>query len=214
MKNRNNFYYRWGKRFFDIVLTIAVLIVLTPLMAFIALLVRLNLGNPIIYRQIRPGIHGKLFTCYKFRTMTDERDVNGNLLSPQKRLTPFGRILRSTSLDELPELWNILKGDMSLVGPRPLLVEYLKLYTPEQSRRHLVLPGLTGWAQVRGRNILNWEEKFEFDTWYVDHQSLSLDMRILVLTLWRVIKCEGISPRDRTIMPRFTGTKTRPSHDD
>jgi len=195
-------------------LTVPALIVLAPVMAVIALLVRLNLGNPIIYRQIRPGFHGNLFTFYKFRTMTNERDQKGNLLSSRERLTSFGRILRSMSLDELPELWNVLKGYMSLVGPRPLLIGYIELYTPEQSRRHLALPGLTGWTQVRGRNALTWEEKFALDTWYVYHQGLCLALRILALTFWQVLKRKGISPKDQTIMPRFTGTKTKPSLDD
>lgn len=202
----NKFYSRYGKRALDLALTIPALILLAPLMLIIALVVRVALGAPVLFCQVRPGLHGKPFTLYKFRTMTDARDAAGNQLPDSARLTPFGRFLRSTSLDELPELWNVIKGDMSLVGPRPLLMKYLDRYTPEQARRHEVKPGLTGWAQVNGRNSLTWEDKFKLDTWYVDHLSLALDLKILVLTLVKVFKREGISATDHDTMPEFTGT--------
>jgi len=202
----NKFYSRYGKRVLDLTLTIPALILLAPLMLIIALVVRVALGAPVLFRQVRPGLHGKPFTLYKFRTMTDARDAQGNLLPDSARLTPFGRFLRSTSLDELPELWNVIKGDMSLVGPRPLLMKYLDRYTPEQARRHEVKPGLTGWAQINGRNALTWEDKFKLDIWYVDHLSLALDLKILVLTLVKVLKREGISAIDHDTMPEFTGT--------
>ena len=203
-----NWYRRWGKRSLDVVLSGLALCLLLPFMALIASLIFLTLGTPILFRQRRPGLHGKPFTLYKFRTMTDERDEQGNLLPDEQRLTRLGRFLRSTSLDELPELWNVLKGDMSLVGPRPLLMEYLPLYTPEQFRRHEVKPGITGWAQINGRNALTWEEKFKLDVWYVDHLSFFLDMKILFLTLWKVLTREGISYPGRETMPKFTGSKT------
>ena len=196
------------KRILDGVVAAVALIVLSPLLAGLALLIRLTMGAPVLFRQQRPGLHGKPFTLYKFRTMTDERDAQGNLLPDEQRLTRLGRFLRSTSLDELPELWNVLKGDMSLVGPRPLLMEYLPLYTPEQFRRHEVKPGITGWAQINGRNALTWEEKFKLDVWYVDHLSFFLDMKILFLTLWKVLTREGISHPGRETMPKFTGSKT------
>ena len=167
---------------------------------------RLGLGSPILFRQQRPGLRGRLFTLYKFRTMTGARDAGGTLLPDAQRLTPFGRFLRSTSLDELPELFNVLKGDMSLVGPRPLLVQYLDRYTPRQARRHEVRPGITGWAQINGRNTLKWEEKFELDVWYVDHESLGLDVRILLLTIWKIFKREGITQPGRATMEEFFGS--------
>lgn len=194
------------KRLFDLVIALLALFILAPVIGLVALLVHLKLGAPVLFRQQRPGLHGKPFTLYKFRTMTDARDAAGNLLPDSERLTPFGRFLRSTSLDELPELWNVIKGDMSLVGPRPLLMKYLDRYTPEQARRHEVKPGITGWAQINGRNTLTWEDKFKLDIWYVDHLSLALDLKILVLTLVKVFKREGISAIDHDTMPEFTGT--------
>ena len=194
------------KRAFDVAAAAVGLVVLSPVLAGVALAVRLRLGAPVLFRQERPGLHGRPFIMLKFRTMTDARDAAGRLLPDAERLTPLGRLLRSTSLDELPELWNVLRGDMSLVGPRPLLVRYLDRYTPEQARRHEVRPGLTGWAQVNGRNALTWEEKFALDVWYVDHASLALDLKILLLTLRRVLAREGISAAGEATMPEFTGT--------
>lgn len=193
------------KRLFDFLgagLMLALLAL--PVMLPVALLVRWRLGAPVLFRQVRSGLHGKPFTLYKFRTMTDDRDADGNLLPDSDRLTALGRFLRSSSLDELPELWNVLKGEMSFVGPRPLLVEYLDHYTPDQARRHLVKPGLTGWAQINGRNALSWEERFKLDTWYVDHWNLLLDMRILLLTFGTVIQRRGISAQGHVSMPKFT----------
>ncbi len=197
------------KRVFDLVVSSTALLVLALPMAVLALLVRTRLGSPVLFRQTRPGLHGQPFHMIKFRTMTDARGPDGALLPDDQRLTPFGRWLRATSLDELPELWNVLKGDMSLVGPRPLLMEYLPLYTPEQARRHEVRPGITGWAQVNGRNALNWEDKFRLDVWYVDHHNLWLDLRILWLTLRKVLAREGISHGSEATMPRFTGTAAK-----
>jgi len=206
MEKKKRLYRHWGKRFLDLMLTVPALIMLAPVIAVIALLVRLNLGSPVIYRQKRPGPHGNVFTFYKFRTMTDDRDVQRNFLPDEKRLTSFGEFLRRTSLDELPELWNVLKGDMSLVGPRPLLVEYLDRYTPEQARRHEVRPGITGWAQVNGRNAISWEEKFEYDVWYVDNWSLWLDLKIIFMTILKVIKGEGINQPGQATMEEFMGS--------
>jgi lipopolysaccharide/colanic/teichoic acid biosynthesis glycosyltransferase len=195
------------KRAIDFFLAAVVLIFLAVPLVFLALLVRTQLGTPILFRQVRPGRNGRLFKLAKFRTMTDERDASGGLLPDASRLTPFGRWLRATSLDELPSLWNVLKGDMSLVGPRPLLVEYLPLYSSEQARRHEVRPGITGWAQVNGRNALTWEQKFELDVWYVDHRSFWLDLRIMLMTVRKVFVREGISAKGEATMPRFTGTR-------
>ena len=181
------------KRLFDFLAALVLLVLLAPLMLILALLVRIFLGSPVIFSQQRPGLKGKPFTLYKFRTMTDARDEKGQLLPDAERLTRFGRFLRASSLDELPELWNILRGDMSFVGPRPLLMEYLPLYTPEQMRRHEVRPGLTGWAQVNGRNALSWEEKFRHDVWYVDNRNFLLDLKILLMTLASVVSRDGIS---------------------
>ena len=193
------------KRLFDLTAAALGLLALAlPLLALIAL-VRIKLGRPVFFRQTRPGLHGQPFQMVKLRTMTDARGPDGALLPDAERLTPFGRFLRSTSLDELPELWNVLRGDMSLVGPRPLLMEYLPLYTPEQARRHAVRPGITGWAQVNGRNALSWEEKFALDVWYVDHQSLWLDIRILWMTARKVLAREGISAAGEATMGKFTG---------
>ena len=198
-------YQYFGKRLFDLIVAGTALIVLAPLLALLALLVRAGMGAPVLFRQDRPGLHGVPFTLYKFRTMRDTRDAHGNLLDDDARLTPIGRFLRSTSLDELPELVNILKGDMSLVGPRPLLMEYLLRYTPEQMRRHDVVPGLTGWAQVSGRNALNWDEKFACDVWYVDNRSFLLDLRILAATALIVLRRQGISQPGHATAEKFTG---------
>ncbi|MDW8107132.1 MAG: sugar transferase [Armatimonadota bacterium] len=197
----------WLKRGVDIVGSSLMLLILSPLMLVLALLVWRKMGRPILFRQVRPGLHGKPFVMYKFRTMTDARDAQGNLLPDSERLTPFGKWLRATSLDELPELFNVLKGDMSLVGPRPLLMEYLDRYTPEQARRHEVKPGITGWAQIHGRNALSWEEKFKLDVWYVDHWSLWLDFKILWHTLWVVLKREGINQPGQATVEYFKGTE-------
>ncbi|CUU11124.1 MAG: sugar transferase [Armatimonadetes bacterium] len=194
------------KRLFDLVGASLLLILLGIPMAVIALLVRLKLGAPVLFKQVRPGLHGKPFTLYKFRTMTNARDSRGRLLPDEQRLTPFGAWLRSTSLDELPELWNVIKGDMSLVGPRPLLMEYLDRYTPEQARRHEVKPGITGWAQINGRNALSWEEKFKLDVWYVDNWNLWLDFKILLKTILIVLRREGVQHAQHVSMPLFEGT--------
>lgn len=195
------------KRIFDILLTLVGLIVLIPLLLILALLVWRKLGRPVLFTQKRPGKNGEPFTFYKFRTMTDERDEKGDLLPDEKRLTSFGSFLRRTSLDELPSLFNVLKGDMSLVGPRPLLMKYLPLYDETQMRRHEVKPGITGWAQVNGRNTLSWEKKFELDVWYVDHQSFWLDLKIFFLTILKVFKQEGISAEGEATMKPFKGTE-------
>lgn len=194
------------KRLFDIGCVIVMLILLSLFIVIIAILVRINLGSPIIFKQIRPGKHGKPFTLYKFRTMTDERDENGFLLPDELRLTSFGKFLRKYSLDEFPQLLNVLKGDISLVGPRPLLMDYLPLYTEEQAKRHLVKPGITGWAQVNGRNSISWEEKFKLDVWYVENQSFLLDIKILFLTIKKVINSEGIKHGEYATMPIFRGS--------
>lgn len=194
------------KRLFDIFAAAAALVALSPVLFCVALLARRRLGTPVLFRQTRPGKNGRPFEMLKFRTMTDARDSEGRLLPDAERLTSFGRFLRSTSLDELPELWNVLKGEMSLVGPRPLLMEYLPLYSAEQARRHEVRPGLTGWAQVNGRNALSWEEKFAFDVWYVDNRSFWLDIKIILLTIAGVLKRSGISAEGEATMPRFSGT--------
>lgn len=193
------------KRFFDICVSLVLLIAFSIPLILLAILIRRNLGSPILFRQRRPGLHGKAFEMVKFRTMTDEKNEHGNLLPDSIRLTAFGRFLRSTSLDELPELWNVVKGEMSLVGPRPLLMEYLPLYTKEQARRHEVRPGITGWAQVNGRNALGWNEKFKLDVWYVDNFSFKLDIKILWLTAKKVVVREGISSPGEATMSKFTG---------
>jgi lipopolysaccharide/colanic/teichoic acid biosynthesis glycosyltransferase len=193
------------KRAFDILVSAVALVLLSPLLAALALAVRSKLGKPVLFRQVRPGLHGRPFTLVKFRTMLDTRDGSGRALPDEQRLTGFGRWLRSTSLDELPELWNVLKGDMSLVGPRPLLMQYLDRYSPDQARRHEVRPGITGWTQVNGRNALSWQDKFALDTWYVDHRSLLLDLKILAMTFGQVLRREGIGPQDGEIMPEFMG---------
>ena len=196
------------KRLFDIVVSACALLMLALPMLVVIWMVRRKLGSPVFFTQVRPGMHGKPFKMVKFRSMTSERGTDGELLPDAVRLTPFGRFLRSTSLDELPELWNVLKGDMSLVGPRPLLMEYLPLYSPEQARRHEVRPGITGWAQVNGRNAISWEDKFKLDVWYVDHCSLWLDIKILWLTVKKVLVREGISAAGEATMGKFTGSKS------
>lgn len=195
------------KRIFDAVVALFALFLFAPVLLVLAVLVRSRLGTPILFSQIRPGLFGRSFRMYKFRTMTDARDADGNLLPDRVRLTPLGKFLRSSSLDELPELWNVLKGDMSLVGPRPLLMEYLPLYNERQNRRHEVRPGITGWAQVNGRNAISWEQKFELDVWYVENQSLWLDLKILFLTVWKVVRRDGISAAGDATMPKFAGSK-------
>jgi lipopolysaccharide/colanic/teichoic acid biosynthesis glycosyltransferase len=197
------------KRLFDLVLSTLGLLTLLPLLVLLVWLVSRKLGSPVFFRQVRPGLYGKPFEMVKFRTMTSERGPDGKLLPDVERLTPFGRFLRASSMDELPELWNVLKGDMSLVGPRPLLMEYLPLYTPEQARRHEVRPGITGWAQVNGRNAISWEDKFELDVWYVDHRSQWMDIKILWLTVKKVLVRDGITAAGEATMHQFTGSKTR-----
>ena len=196
-----------SKRLFDIVASVAGLVVLSPVIAIVAYLIRKRLGSPILFRQVRPGLGGKPFEMIKFRTMRDAVDANGNPLPDAERMTDFGRFLRSSSLDELPELWNVIKGDMSLVGPRPLLMEYLPLYDEVQVRRHDARPGVTGWAQINGRNALSWEEKFKLDVWYVDNQSVWLDLKIILLTIKKVLVKDGISAEGEVTMPKFTGSK-------
>jgi sugar transferase EpsL len=198
-------YARIFKRWLDVLLALAGLVLLSPILASVAALVGWRLGRPVIFGQERPGLNGRPFRIVKFRSMTDARDANGNLLPDAARLPPFGRFLRATSLDELPELWNVLVGDMSFVGPRPLLMEYLPLYTAVQMRRHEVRPGITGWAQVNGRNALTWERKFELDVWYVDHLSLALDLRILWATVGGVIRAEGIAQPGTATAEKFRG---------
>ena len=202
----NTMYQKVGKRLLDLVLTIPILILLTPIFILLALLVRLKLGSPFIFRQQRPGLDCQPFTIFKFRTMTEARDAKGNLLPDQDRITTFGQFMRNNSLDELPELVNVLRGEMSLVGPRPLIVRYLDRYSPQQMRRHEVLPGITGWAQINGRNNISWEKKLALDVWYVDHQSLWLDLRIIATTFWSVLTREGISREGYFSSPEFTGS--------
>jgi sugar transferase EpsL len=202
------------KRLFDIIVAALLLVATAPLMAVIALLIRLNLGSSVLFFQDRPGLGGRPFRLVKFRTMTELRDDQGKLLPDKDRLLSMGRWLRASSLDELPELWNILRGEMSLVGPRPLLMEYLPLYTPEQARRHDVRPGLTGWAQVNGRNALSWEAKFALDVWYVENRSFLLDLKILLMTVKRIVTSDGISSAGEATMPRFTGSTAALSDDE
>ncbi|WP_313659468.1 sugar transferase [Acinetobacter variabilis] len=201
------------KRLLDIIIASIALILLSPLYAFVAYKVKKNLGSPVLFRQVRPGLHGKPFEMIKFRTMKDAVDKQGNPLPDSERLTPFGQMLRSTSLDEMPELWNVIKGDMSIVGPRPLLMEYLPLYSPEQAKRHDVRPGMTGHAQVNGRNAIGWEEKFKLDTWYVENQSIWLDFKIMFKTVHKVLAKDDISAEGEATMTKFTGTKTDNLHD-
>ena len=194
------------KRFWDLAVSVVGLVILSPVLLILAVVVRVKLGSPVLFRQMRPGRDGELFKLIKFRTMTDSRDSQGDLLPDSERLTRFGQFLRSTSADELPELWNVLRGDMSIVGPRPLLVEYLPLYSPHQGRRHEVRPGITGLAQVRGRNSLTWDEKFDLDVWYVDNRSFRLDCAIVFWTFTSIFKREGISAEGSATMPPFQGS--------
>ncbi|MCO8042122.1 sugar transferase [Acinetobacter bohemicus] len=195
------------KRILDIIIASIALIILSPLYFYVAYKVRKNLGSPVIFRQVRPGLNGKPFEMIKFRTMTDERDEKGTLLPNEQRLPKFGKMLRATSLDEMPELWNVIKGDMSIVGPRPLLMDYLPLYNEEQAKRHKVRPGMTGYAQVNGRNSISWEEKFKLDTWYVENQSIWLDFKIMFQTVKKVLVKEGINQSEEVTMTRFLGNK-------
>lgn len=195
------------KRLLDIIIASVALILLSPLYLYVAYKVRKNLGSPVIFRQVRPGLHGKPFEMIKFRTMTDERDPEDNLLPNEQRLPRFGKMLRATSLDEMPELWNVIKGDMSIVGPRPLLMDYLPLYNEQQAKRHNVRPGMTGYAQVNGRNSISWEEKFKLDTWYVENQSIWLDFKIMFQTVKKVLVKEGINQSEEVTMTRFMGNK-------
>ncbi len=194
------------KRILDITIASTALILLSPVYWIVAHKVKKNLGSPVLFRQVRPGLHGKPFEMIKFRTMKDALDTDGNPLPDSERLTPFGKMLRATSLDEMPELWNVIKGDMSIVGPRPLLMEYLPLYNSEQAKRHNVRPGITGYAQVNGRNAISWETKFELDTWYVENQSLWLDFKIMLKTIKKVIAKDDISAEGEATMSKFTGT--------
>lgn len=193
------------KRIFDIIGSFTLIVVLFPLILLTGLLIRINIGSPVLFKQVRPGLNGKPFKLYKFRTMTNEKNQLGNLLPDEERLTSIGKLIRDLSLDELPQLYNVLKGDMSFVGPRPLLMEYLPLYNETQALRHKVRPGITGWAQVNGRNNLSWEEKFAYDVWYVNNRSITLDFKILFLTAWKVFKSEGISQEGHVTMTKFLG---------
>ncbi|MBL4860245.1 sugar transferase [Acinetobacter johnsonii] len=200
------------KRLLDIVIASSALVLLSPVYAFVAYKVRKNLGSPVLFRQVRPGLNGKPFEMIKFRSMKDAVDAQGNPLPDSERLTPFGQMLRSSSLDEMPELWNVLKGEMSIVGPRPLLMEYLPLYNEQQAKRHNVRPGITGYAQVNGRNAISWEKKFELDTWYVENRSLWLDFKIMLKTVQKVLSKDDISAEGEATMSKFTGT-SEPKHD-
>jgi lipopolysaccharide/colanic/teichoic acid biosynthesis glycosyltransferase len=201
-------YRKFGKRFFDLVLVIPGLILISPMLLLVAIVAKFKIGSPVLFQQERPGIHGKIFRMIKFRSMRNDRDANGELLPDEVRLVPFGKLLRATSLDEFPELWNVIKGEMSLVGPRPLLAKYLDRYNPTQARRHEVRPGITGWAQINGRNAITWEEKFDYDVWYVDNLSFFLDVKILALTVLKVFKRSGTSAEGHATMPEFLGTPT------
>jgi lipopolysaccharide/colanic/teichoic acid biosynthesis glycosyltransferase len=194
------------KRMIDLIAAVSVLVVFSPVLAVVAAAIRLTMGRPVLFRQVRPGYRGVPFTLIKFRTMREAFDRDGRPLADAERLTRLGRFLRRTSLDELPQLWNVLKGELSLVGPRPLLMEYLPLYTPEQARRHEAKPGITGWAQVHGRNAIDWDAKFRYDTWYVDHWSLGLDVKIVLLTIGKVVRGSGVSSAGEATMPRFRGS--------
>lgn len=202
---RTDWYASWGKRAFDLVVGCAMTIVLAPVIGVSAILVAVKLGRPVFFRQRRPGLNGQPFEMVKFRSMTDGRDESGELLPDVERLTKFGKFLRASSVDEFPELWNVLRGEMSLIGPRPLLIQYLDRYSPEQFRRHDVRPGVTGWAQVNGRNAISWDQKFAFDLWYVDNYSLLIDLKILAMTVLKVVKPSGISAAGHATMPEFQG---------
>ncbi|MCE9609372.1 MAG: sugar transferase [Chthoniobacter sp.] len=198
----------WSKRLFDLCITIPLLVVFAPVMLVVSVAIALALGRPTLFRQVRPGLHGRPFTLVKFRSMTDARDASGRMKPDAERLPAFGQLLRRTSLDELPQLWNVLRGEMSLVGPRPLMMEYLPRYSAEQSRRHDVLPGITGWSQINGRNAASWPRRLALDVWYVDHQSLALDVKILALTIWTVFKSEGVNQPGRATVDAFLGTES------
>lgn len=198
-------YCRWGKRVLDLLLLLVVLPFVLPIAIVVALVVRFQMGSPVFFRQVRPGYRARPFTLLKFRTMNSASDEQGSLLSDEKRLTKLGKLLRRYSVDEIPQLWNVLKGEMSLVGPRPLLMQYINRYTTEQIRRHDVKPGITGWAQIQGRNAVSWEEKFELDVWYVDHVRWFLDVKILAMTLWKVAKSEGINQPGQATAEEFRG---------
>lgn len=200
------------KRIFDFIVALLLSILLMPLIITVTLLIILTVGRPVLFKQQRPGFHGQPFDIYKFRTMTDECDANGVLLPDQSRMTQTGKFLRRFSLDELPQLLNVLKGELSMVGPRPLLMEYLPLYTAEQARRHDVPPGITGWAQVNGRNAISWEQRFELDLWYVDHQSFFLDLKIILMTLMKLVKSNDVAQAGHATMPKFTGTTESTKH--
>ena len=201
------------KRLLDIIIASTALLLLSPLYLLVAYKVKKNLGSPVLFRQVRPGLHGKPFEMIKFRTMRDAVDAQGNSLPDSVRLTPFGKMLRATSLDEMPELWNVIKGDMSVVGPRPLLMEYLPLYSPEQAKRHNVRPGMTGHAQINGRNAIGWEEKFKLDTWYVENQSIVLDFKIMFQTVHKVLSKDDISAEGEATMTKFTGSNSGQNHE-
>lgn len=205
-RKAGSFYRLRGKRLLDLAITIPALLIISPIALFISVLIRLKMGRPVLFMQERPGLGGEHFNLIKFRTMTEERCIDGQLLPDSQRLTPLGRKLRSLSMDETPELINVLKGEMSLVGPRPLLMEYLPLYSEEQMRRHEVRPGITGWTQVNGRNAISWDEKFKLDIWYIDNQSFAIDLRILILTIKRVIARDGINAVGDATMPKFQGS--------
>ncbi len=209
MEYKRSFYDKYVKRSIDFILSLVAIIILSPVLAIVALLVRIKLGGPVIFKQRRPGLNEKIFTMYKFRTMTDERDTDGNLMPDEVRLTKFGKVLRSTSLDELPELFNILKGDMAIVGPRPLLVQYLPLYNEQQKKRHCVRPGITGYAQVNGRNSISWEEKFDYDLIYINNISVLLDLKTIFQTFKIVIKRDGISSGTSETMETFLGNDNK-----
>jgi sugar transferase EpsL len=203
----HNVYRRFVKRSLDLSLGVLVLFLICPILLLIFVVLRVTIGRPVVFRQMRPGLMGKPFTINKFRTMTEQRDANGCLLPDEQRITKVGQILRSSSLDELPEIFNVLRGDMSFVGPRPLMMEYIERYTLNQARRHDVMPGITGWAQINGRNSLTWEEKFDLDIWYVEHQSFMLDLRILAATVWKVLRREGISEQGYATASEFMGNR-------
>lgn len=205
----NSYYQRFIKRTMDLFACLILLTLMWPILLIIYITVRYSIGSPVIYKQKRPGLNGKPFTIFKFRTMSNAKDEDGNLLPDELRLTKIGMLIRSLSLDELPEIFNVLKGELSLVGPRPLMMQYLEVYTPEQARRHEVMPGITGWAQVNGRNSLSWEQKFDLDVWYVDHQSFFLDIRILIMTVWKVLTREGISEEGYATASWFNGSNQK-----
>jgi sugar transferase EpsL len=209
-RSRQDGFAGWVKRLIDFAVALLMLIVLSPILLVTAVAVRVSMGSPVLFSQLRPGLREKIFKLYKFRTMLEMNDENGRPLPDEQRLTVLGKFIRAFSLDELPQLWNVLKGDLSVVGPRPLLIEYLDRYDPVQRRRHLARPGITGWAQVNGRNAISWEQKFEYDVYYVDHWSFGLDVKIFFITIWKVIAREGISQEGKATMEKFMGSKNKP----